>query len=167
MKRPLFNARLFKHIATLGPIGYLPARGTISSLITLVAIWLFESTQVGYRFYSLGYIPYLLIAFFIVIAIVQKALQFFKEADPAPIVLDEVLGMMCALWHIEHTLVGFLAAFLFFRFFDTIKPWPINLAEKLPGALGVVGDDLAAGLFANIATQASLFILHSRGFLHA
>ena len=49
-----------------------------------------------------------------------------------------------------HDILYFIAAFILFRLFDIIKFWPVNLAEKLPGGIGVMVDDLVAGLIAGI-----------------
>ena len=50
-----------------------------------------------------------------------------------------------------------VAAFVLFRTFDTIKPWPVNIFDRMANAFGVVFDDVAAGLMANILIQ--LFII--------
>jgi phosphatidylglycerophosphatase A len=80
--------------------------------------------------------------------------------DAHPIVLDEVAGMMvtmCGVPAIGHAHVSFaltlLAGFLLFRVFDIWKPWPADRAQALPGALGIVTDDLVAGVYANIVLQ--------------
>jgi phosphatidylglycerophosphatase A len=79
------------------------------------------------------------------------------ENDPRPIVVDEAAGQwltyLVALPFVPMTasvqLAIFAAAgFLLFRFFDVVKVWPIRACEKLPGGIGIVADDLAAGYFA-------------------
>jgi phosphatidylglycerophosphatase A len=80
--------------------------------------------------------------------------------DAHPIVLDEVAGMMvtmCAVPAIGHTHLSYaltlFAGFLLFRVFDIWKPWPADRAQALPGAFGIVTDDLLAGLYANLSLQ--------------
>ena len=80
--------------------------------------------------------------------------------DAHPIVLDEVAGMMvtmCAVPPVGHAHLSnaftLFAGFLLFRVFDIWKPWPADRAQALPGALGVVTDDLLAGLYANLCLQ--------------
>ncbi len=71
------------------------------------------------------------------------------EKDPSPVVIDEVAGMWLALMPIAMTQTwqGVLAAFILFRLFDIIKPWPISWADKsVPGGLGVMLDDILAAL---------------------
>ena len=80
--------------------------------------------------------------------------------DAHPIVLDEVAGMMvtmCGVPAIGHGrpsyAIALLGGFLLFRVFDIWKPWPAGRAQSLPGAFGIVTDDLAAGVYANLALQ--------------
>ena len=70
--------------------------------------------------------------------------------DPSSIVVDEVAGMLVALAGHPKGLPWVLALFLLFRVFDVWKPFPIRRLQDLPGGLGVVADDLLAGLYANL-----------------
>lgn len=75
------------------------------------------------------------------------------EEDSSMIVVDEVIGMWIALLPMimGYPPVFVLFAFLFFRFFDILKPWPISWLDKnIKGALGVILDDVLAGIFAAI-----------------
>ncbi len=75
--------------------------------------------------------------------------------DARHIVIDEVVGYLIAFSWLPVTWQSALAAFLLFRFFDIVKPYPISvLDEKVRGGLGVMIDDVAAGLAANIVLQA-------------
>ncbi len=74
--------------------------------------------------------------------------RLLGKKDPSCVVVDEVLGQWVTLlgatalrWK------SFCAAFLLFRFFDIWKPWPVRNLEKLPEGLGIVADDLAAGIY--------------------
>ena len=73
--------------------------------------------------------------------------------DPSECVLDEVAGQWFALIPVAlvargHDWRPFLMAFLLFRLFDIWKPWPVAPLERLPGGLGIMMDDVAAGLIA-------------------
>jgi len=79
------------------------------------------------------------------------------EGDPRPIVIDEAAGQwltyLVALPFVPllspvHLAIFAVAGFFLFRFFDVVKVWPIKAFEKLPGGIGIVADDLAAGYFA-------------------
>ncbi len=77
--------------------------------------------------------------------------------DPSEVVIDELAGMMLALWPLSAGLTltgaqahvwpwpGWVLGFLLFRFFDIVKPPPVSWAERVPGALGVMLDDVVAG----------------------
>lgn len=76
-----------------------------------------------------------------------------KREDPGLIVIDEAAGQWLTFLFLPVPLVMAhlwipLAGFLFFRFFDIAKVFPANLAEKLPGGLGIMADDVVAGLYA-------------------
>jgi phosphatidylglycerophosphatase A len=69
--------------------------------------------------------------------------------DPGWVVIDEVAGQWIALLALAHpSMPGALAAFAAFRLFDITKPGPVGWAERLPGASGVMADDVLAGALA-------------------
>ena len=71
------------------------------------------------------------------------------DADPGWVVIDEVAGMWLAMLPLHRPApLGLLAAFALFRLLDITKPGPIGAIDRRPGALGVMGDDLAAGAVA-------------------
>lgn len=71
-----------------------------------------------------------------------------ESSDPGIIVIDEVIGMMITALALGPNLWNLFCAFLAFRFFDILKPWPCRRLEKLPEGYGVVADDVFAGLYA-------------------
>jgi phosphatidylglycerophosphatase A len=79
--------------------------------------------------------------------------RHFGGIDPAPVVLDEVLGMLITLALIPVNFPGAIVGFLLFRLFDVIKPWPANRMEALPGGLGVMADDAMAAVYGNIVMR--------------
>ena len=79
--------------------------------------------------------------------------------DARPIVIDEVMGMGLALLLVPKRLVYYIGAFILFRLFDTIKPFPARSAEKLPGGWGVMADDLVAGVYANVVVHLYIQLL--------
>jgi phosphatidylglycerophosphatase A len=75
--------------------------------------------------------------------------------DPGVVVIDEVAGMWLALVPVALDLPSYAFAFLFFRFFDIVKIWPANLAQRrLKGGWGIMTDDIIAGVYAAAATYA-------------
>jgi len=83
------------------------------------------------------------------------------EHDAGIIVVDEVAGMWLTLLAAKPAALSVALAFLLFRFFDIVKPWPVSWCDrKLEGATGVMADDLAAGVYAALC----LLGLHYAGF---
>jgi phosphatidylglycerophosphatase A len=82
-----------------------------------------------------------------------RAESIFERRDDGRITIDEIAGMLLALAFLPFRLDVVVAGFLFFRLFDIWKPPPIRAAESLPGGLGVMADDLLAGLYANLIGQ--------------
>jgi phosphatidylglycerophosphatase A len=76
-------------------------------------------------------------------------------------VIDEVAGQLLACAFAPLSLAGFALAFLLFRLFDISKLWPISAAERLRGGLGIVVDDLVAGLIAGLIVA----VFASTGFI--
>lgn len=123
-----------------------PAPGTWGSLGALPS---------GIILYMVGGASGLAVAAFIITLIGLWSADKFDKAmdghDSKMIVIDEVAGQWIALIPAALNPILILFAFLFFRFFDILKPWPISFIDKkVPGALGVMGDDILAGLFAAI-----------------
>jgi len=83
----------------------------------------------------------------------DAAERHYGRKDPKPFVLDEVAGYLVTLvghgLHARPYLV-LGGAFFLFRATDVIKPWPARRLERLPGGLGIMVDDLAAGVWANV-----------------
>jgi phosphatidylglycerophosphatase A len=119
-----------------------PAPGTWGSLAALV-IWYFAEFL-----HSSIHIVLPIFILFSWLACSQASLDS-QSKDHSSIVIDEVAGMLVALSFVAHEIIIYLCAFLLFRLFDIWKPWPISWADKnVEGGLGILLDDLIAGLFA-------------------
>lgn len=81
--------------------------------------------------------------------------------DAHPIVIDEVAGMLVAVLGVTQSAgspaLFLVAAFLLFRFFDIVKPFPISQVQALPGGWGVVADDLLAGVATNLVLRLAIW----------
>jgi len=77
--------------------------------------------------------------------VAERALEV---KDPGAIVVDEVAGMTLSVLLVPLTPAALVAGFVLFRIFDVAKPFPANVAQRLPGGVGVMLDDLVAGLYA-------------------
>ena len=106
-------------------------------------------------FISLTFLAAALFVFFAAIPFVKKAMKDTGTEDPGWIVIDEVCGIFMALAFVPcdviiHSPWILALAFGLFRFFDILKPLGIHKMEKLPGAWGVMADDLLGGFYAGI-----------------
>ena len=89
----------------------------------------------------------------------SRAERLLQKKDPSMVVVDEVAGQMIAMLSVPAFLSGWwavLSAFLLFRLFDIWKPYPIRRLEALESGLGIMADDVLAGIYALIAN--SIFI---------
>jgi phosphatidylglycerophosphatase A len=73
--------------------------------------------------------------------------------DPGHVVVDEIAGQALTLACLNTGFLGLLIGFGLFRLFDIFKPWPVRQFEALPGGLGIMADDLMAGVYGWIALQ--------------
>ena len=145
--------RLLTLIATLGFVGYLPAApGTFG---TLASAMLFVVVKPG----SGATFLLLLVSILLGTVSAHYAEKYLAEKDSRKIVVDEFAGYVASVLLLPPTLFSYGAAFLLFRFFDILKPPPIRSIERaFPGGLGVVADDLMAGIYTNIALQVWNFL---------
>lgn len=141
------NFRMLELIATWLYSGKSPkAPGTCGSLATLPFVF-----ALAY-FYGI----YAVIAFAVIISVIGipvagKYAQALNIKDPGQIVIDEVAGQTIALIFAGTNLYLFAIGFALFRLFDISKPWLVGWADtKLSGGLGIMLDDIFAGIFAGI-----------------
>jgi phosphatidylglycerophosphatase A len=78
------------------------------------------------------------------------------RSDPGEVVIDETAGYLVATLAVAPSIWTLGASFVLFRVFDVLKPWPASALERLPGSWGIMTDDVAAGLYANLLLQAWL-----------
>jgi phosphatidylglycerophosphatase A len=83
----------------------------------------------------------------------------YGRKDPGAIVIDETAGYLVATVAFPLTAWHLLATFVLFRAFDIVKPWPAGRLERLPGAYGIMIDDLFAGLYANLLLRLGIWIV--------
>ena len=134
-----FNKNLF----TLFGIGKLPASGTFSSFFTLFFYFILEK-----YFNKLTIIILLIFVTLYSLIFLNKTIKNFKQKDPKEIVIDEYIGQMIPLIACGNNIYLILVAFISFRFFDITKIYPANIFDKkIEGPLGVIGDDIIAGIY--------------------
>jgi phosphatidylglycerophosphatase A len=132
--------------------GYIPvASGTFGSLAALL-IYLIPGFENIYVI-----IPSIIIVIIIGIPLGTKFEQVYKMEDPPYCTIDEVAGMWISLILIPKEIIPVLAAFFLWRLMDIIKPYPARKFESLPGGLGVMMDDIAAGIYSLVLVH--IFLL--------
>ena len=117
------------------------APATAGSLLALALYWWSPLT---------GYSPALVVlvfAGFLVGIWATGKMSTAVNPDPKQAVWDEFIGMWATCVLLPKTLPWLAAAFIFFRILDIWKPWPIRRLERLHGGLGIMADDLLAGVF--------------------
>ena len=106
------------------------------------------------------YLGILISSFMVGIILCDYTAKALKVHDHPAIVWDEIVGFFITMFMVPKTWVYILVGFVLFRFFDILKPWPISLADKnVKGGLGIMLDDVIAGIFALIIIQIFLYLL--------
>ncbi|MBX3364086.1 MAG: phosphatidylglycerophosphatase A [Phycisphaeraceae bacterium] len=162
--RPLYRPRFFMmtslgfgHLRPFpGTWGSLPPLG-IAAVLVLVGAGPTESPWV------FNGVCLLMVLVWSLVCVLQgeRAEAYWRTKDPSSVTADEAAGMALALialplewgagfWSIAAWLIG---AFVLFRLFDIVKPWPIEPLQRIPGGLGILLDDLAAGAATLIVLQ--------------
>lgn len=138
-------------VATWFGTGLLPgAPGTWGSLAALPIAWLLQ-----WGLGSLGLTAAIVVVFAVGLWSVGRVVGGAMGDDPAQVVIDEVAGQWLTLLFAGPHLALYLAGFVLFRLFDILKPWPVGWVDRsLKGALGVMLDDILAGLYAGAALAA-------------
>jgi phosphatidylglycerophosphatase A len=143
-------------IASVFGIGYFPfASGTVASLavMPLAAVILLH----GGAFVLAGAS---LIAFAVGVWACGDHVRVTGREDPSECVIDEVAGQWLACAFASASLPALALAFALFRLFDLWKPWPVGWADReLPGGLGVMADDMIAGLMAGVLVAIARYFL--------
>lgn len=133
-------------LSTFFYLGKSPfAPGTVGTLGAIVLYYFLIQTE-SLIFYSVFTILLIFLSFFVS----NNTIDFLGEDDPGEIVIDEVCGFLVSMFIIPFGLTNVILGFFLFRFFDIAKPFPVRKFEKLPKGYGVVMDDVAAGVYANI-----------------
>ena len=132
------------------------APGTAGSLIAGLLLYALYSLAPSWLEPVVS-IPTNIIFVIVAILVSEKALtlNLYGEnvKDPKQIVIDEFAGMLVAVAGLPFSIETFVLAFVFFRLFDITKPPPVRQLEILPGGIGIVLDDIMAGILANIVIR--------------
>jgi phosphatidylglycerophosphatase A len=140
--------RLSILISSFFYLGYSPvAPGTVGTVGGVILFYLISG------FSSLFYLFFIIALIIFSVWVSDIASMRLGDSDPSSIVIDEVCGFLVTMFLIHPTMVNIAIGFLLFRFFDIVKPPPIRRSETLSGGMGIVADDVLAGIFANVSLQ--------------
>jgi phosphatidylglycerophosphatase A len=146
--------RLAVLIASAGGAGYAPiAPGTAGSAVGIVIYLLTKDWTASAQAALLAGTS------LVGIWASTVASGHFKHKDPGHVVIDEVAGQLLTLFLTGASLPGAVVGFFVFRLLDIIKPWPANRFEALPGGLGIMADDLMAGVYGCLAMHVAMRLL--------
>jgi phosphatidylglycerophosphatase A len=134
-------------IATAAGAGFVPkAPGTAGAAVGVLVYLILETLHLG------AYYPHVIIFFLVAGIWASFRVESLYGHDSQRIVIDEVVGQMIvfafAAGRFRLPALDVVVGFGLFRLFDIFKPFPIRLLEKLRGGVGVMADDVGAGLFA-------------------
>ena len=147
--------RLLMFIATGAGSGYLPkAPGTWGTLVGLLLWWPLALLPLT------AYLATVAVLFIVGVASAGAAEKILDRGDPGVVVIDEIVGVLIALAAVPLHPVAALAGFALFRLFDIAKPFPVGWVDRhLHGGLGIMLDDVAAGLYALLVLHLGLWLL--------
>ena len=145
--------KLAEIIGTVLYVGKSPfAPGTVGSLVALVMWFILKPSIIDPLF--------LLITsgiFFLGIVVSTVLIEAWNKKDPKEIVIDEWVGMWISLYLVPHEIIWGLVSFFLFRLFDIFKPGPVQVMDDMDDSIGVMMDDVVAGILACLVTQSLLY----------
>ena len=141
---------MIKAFATVLGVGYLPvAPGTWATVVGVAIAFYLGNNLPAFTILLLV----LLILGIMTSGLVEKLLN---QKDPGIVVIDEVVGVMIALWGLPMIWSVMICGFFLFRAFDMFKIYPINKLEAQPGGWGIMLDDCMAGVYTNVILRIAL-----------
>lgn len=137
-------------LSTFFYVGYLPfIPGTFGSA---AGILLFYLIKCNIAFYTLFTLIMVILGF----SVAGRAEKIFNKKDARCIVIDEVSGMLLSFIFLPYDIKLVIMGFILFRILDSLKPYPASQVEKLKGGIGIMSDDIIAGLYTNLILQVVL-----------
>ena len=134
-------------LASVFYIGFIPgAPGTYGSLIAAAALYFIG--RYGDWIHPAALLAGVGIVTLFGTSASAVASKNAGDEDPSFVVIDEVAGQMLTFFLIPFSVTNIVLGFLAFRAFDISKPWPIRKLESLPHGIGIMVDDLLAGVYA-------------------
>ncbi len=143
--------KLYILLGTVAGVGYIPfLPGTLGTMVGAAIYVIFS------RFFPQTTSYIVMLAVFLVggIWVSTRCNQYLEGDDSSSIVIDELVGFLITMFLVPFSLRFLLLGFVLFRVIDITKPFKIGKIEKFSGGWGIMGDDIAAGVLANLIIQA-------------
>ncbi len=146
-------------VCSVGGVGFLPlVPGTFGSAAVIAVFLLVRHSPAAFA---------LCLAAVTALGLLlgTQAETIFKRKDPKYVVIDEVAGMLISLAALPfYSPAVIAAAFILFRCLDTLKIYPAEAVQDRHGSVGIMGDDIIAGLYTNLVLQLVLRLMVSRAW---
>jgi len=142
---------MYKLISTGFGIGYIPkGGGTVASVFCCLCMYLTQTGGNSYNIFTSAIVTVVLITLGV---LASHKMEPIWGKDNYRVVIDEIAGMWISMLFIPSGITYLFVGLILFRVFDIGKPFYIRKMEKLPGGIGVMMDDVLAGIYANISLQ--------------
>ena len=123
------------------------APGTVGTIVGVVLYLLMKDLSAFW--YGIGFILLAAIGTWVA----GEAEKLLGKKDSASIVIDEIVGYLVSMFMVPFSWGLVIGGFILFRIFDIFKPWPIKKLQNIHGGIGVMLDDIGAGIYTNIVLQ--------------
>lgn len=132
--------------------GYSPlASGTVATIFAIpFYLVLFQPLNHLVPWQIFAYLALLLLFFAAGVSASTQAESLLQQKDPHFVTVDEFAGFFMTMFLVPFSVQSLVAGFFLFRLFDVWKPWPINSSQNLPHGLGIMIDDVLAGIYSCI-----------------
>lgn len=149
--------KLVKFILTgfyFGNVKFMP--GTLGTVPAVIIYYFISCNNI------FNNIILILILFIVSIILLNYSYKnsLFSEIDDKAIVIDEIIGYLSFMIFFENNFYNIIIGFIIFRFFDILKPFPINIVDKkIKNSFGVIFDDLLAGIYSGVTLYSINYVL--------
>jgi len=147
MKKISLRDKICLMLATLFGVGFTPLCPGTAACVVAVLVFLLIKSPLYFLFFTL-------ISLVVSFPLSTRAEKIFGQKDCKKIVIDDFSGMLVTFLFIPRDIRFVIAGFFLFRMLDMLKIPPADYMERYRGGRGIVGDDLVAGVYANLVLQA-------------
>lgn len=155
-----FVSFIRRAFSTCFGIGYIPGpAGTYGSLLCVILLYLFSDYTKQWflaenaPLFLLAFIAFVLVGFWLC----NDTFTNFGKDDPNKVCIDEFAGQLITFLFVPISFPTLLVGFILFRFFDIVKPYPIHLFEQLDDGVGIMSDDVVAGIASCVSLNLLIF----------